>query len=228
MLLLHISDIHFQHPACATPHLDPDRPYRTRLIQDARDRVSVHGNVDAIVVGGDIAFKGAPEEYKAALEWLDELATATGCPRERIYVVPGNHDVDRKFIERTPATRNAQAAIKNAATPARREREVRLQFGDPETGRSLLAPLTAYNDFAARFACQLYPPDRLYWLNELPMGQGVTLRIHGLTSTIISGFEGKDDTRDLYLSPLPPFSIPSIMRSTSLSAITRQTGSSIR
>lgn len=41
MLLLHISDIHFR-------------------VQDL-------GPVGAILVGGDIAFKGDPEEYKAVM-----------------------------------------------------------------------------------------------------------------------------------------------------------------
>jgi predicted phosphodiesterase len=201
MLLLHLADIHFQHPACATPNLDPDRPFRTRLIQDARERVRDLGNVDAILVGGDIAFKGAPEEYAAARTWLAELAAATNSPEERILVVPGNHDVDRRYIGRTPATRNAQAAIRNAGL--RRERELRDQFSDPETGRALLAPLGAYNEFAARYSCQVFPPDQLYWTTELPFEGGLKFRVHGLTSTILSGFGGGDDTREsLYLSPL--------------------------
>src|SRR5688572_12479328 len=104
MLLLHLADIHFRYPDCATPQLDPDRPFRTRLIQDAREQVRKLGRpIDAILVCGDIAFKGAQEEYTAALEWLRELAVATQCLVERILVVPGNHDVDRKCVERTPA-----------------------------------------------------------------------------------------------------------------------------
>ena len=67
MLLVHISDIHFRHPYCNT-EMDPDRPYRTRLIQDARDFAQKLGTVvDAILVGGDIAFRGTPEEYAALL-----------------------------------------------------------------------------------------------------------------------------------------------------------------
>jgi hypothetical protein len=37
MLLLNVSDIHFNHPICNSL-TDADRPFRTRLIQDARDR----------------------------------------------------------------------------------------------------------------------------------------------------------------------------------------------
>lgn len=78
MLLLNVSDIHFHHPICNS-QMDPDRPFRTRLIQDARARVAELGNVDAILVGGDIAFAGLAEEYEAAYVWLIDLATACGC-----------------------------------------------------------------------------------------------------------------------------------------------------
>lgn len=202
MLLLHISDIHFRAPNCLNPDLDPDRPYRTRMIQDARTRTDTLGPVEAILVGGDIAFKGDPQEYVAAFAWFKDLAEACGCPLERVFVIPGNHDVDRSIIARTPSTRNAQQAIKQALHQ-HREPELRTQFTDPDTGRALLAPLAAYNDFAKLFNCQVYPPERLYWKQDLPLEGGVHLRIHGLTSTLLSGAGGQDDTRDsLYLSPL--------------------------
>lgn len=202
MLLLHISDIHFRAPDCVNADLDPDRPYRTRLLQDARARTAILGQVGAILVGGDIAFKGDPQEYQAAFTWIKDLAQACGCSMERVFVIPGNHDVDRSVITRKPSTRNAQQAIQQAQAH-RRERELRTQFADMEAGQALLAPLAAYNEFAAKFHCQVYPPDRLYWKQDLPLAGGVHLRIHGLTSTLLSGAGGNDDNRDsLYLSPL--------------------------
>ena len=63
--------------------------------------------------------------------------------------------------------------------------------------------LAAYNDFAKRFNCQVYLPDHLYWKQDLELEDGVVLRVHGLTSTFLSGAQGEDDTREnLYLSPL--------------------------
>ncbi|TCQ14084.1 metallophosphoesterase [Rhizobium sp. PP-CC-3G-465] len=202
MLLLHISDIHFRSPDCLNPDLDPDRPYRTRLIQDVRERVAELGSAGAILIGGDIAFKGAPEEYTTAMTWIKELAAVAGCPPERIFVIPGNHDVDRSLILRTAAVRNAQAAI-SKADPQWREREFRTQISDPDTARSLVTPISAYNDFAKVFNCQVYLPDHLYWKQDLELEDGVTLRVFGLTSTILSGERGLNDTREsLYLSPL--------------------------
>ena len=143
MLLLHVSDIHFRAPDCENPDLDPDRPYRTRMLQDARARIQSLGPVEAILVGGDIAFSGDPAEYKAALAWIKELAETCKCSLARVFVVPGNHDVDRRVIRRSPSTRNAQRAVKQASA-RQRERELRTQFTNRDTGRALLAPLEAY------------------------------------------------------------------------------------
>jgi predicted phosphodiesterase len=202
MLLLQIADIHFRYPECNTPDMDPDRVYRTRLLSDVKDRVRALGPVCAILVGGDIAFRGIEAEYTAALAWLKDLAEVSGCPIERVFVVPGNHDVDRSVITKSFAVQNVQAAI-SSAPAERRERLLRAQFMNAETGRTLLEPLAAYNEFAKIFSCQVFPPERLYWKQNLELGDGVTLRIHGLTSTILSGIHGLDDTREsLYLSPL--------------------------
>ena len=160
------------------------------------------GAVGAILLGGDVAYKGDTAEYIVAFGWIKELADACGCPMTRVFVVPGNHDIDRSKIINSTAVRNAQAAIVNALDH-HRERELREQFTDPETGRHLLAPLSAYNEFAKLFNCQVYSPDRLGWQQDLPLGAGVKLRLHGLTSTLLCNAMGRPDTRgSLYLSPL--------------------------
>jgi len=201
MLLLNISDIHFRHPICSGA-MDPDRPFRTRLVQDVRDRIATWGSVGAILVGGDIAFAGAVEEYEAAYQWLQELASACGCPLERIFVIPGNHDVDRRVIQHNLSCRNALRAVATA-NPADRERELFLQFQNADTGRDLLASIETYNAFAARFNCQVYTPERLFWQQDLPLDEKTVLRIYGLTSTLLSWSACRDDRQhELYLSPL--------------------------
>ena len=201
-MLLHISDIHFRSPHCLNPEQDPDRPYRTLMVQDVRDRLRQLGAADAILVGGDIAFKGAPDEYRIAMTWIEELSSAARCPLDRIFVIPGNHDVDRATILSTPAVQNAQAAIMRAGDDER-EHEFQAQIRDVHTAKVLCLPLNAYNDFAKRLNCQVCLPDRLSWRHDLDLEQGVVLRLHGLTSTLISGARGQDDARgSLYLSPL--------------------------
>ncbi len=201
MLLLNVSDIHFHHPICNSA-MDPDRPFRTRLVQDVRTRCQELGPVGAMLVSGDIAYAGMKEEYDAAYVWLIELANACGCPLERIYVIPGNHDVNRGTAKDNMSVRNVHRAIAGAASH-RREHELHSQFQHPETGRALMEPVAAYNDFAARFSCQVYTPEKLFWHQDLPLDDQANLRIYGLTSTLLSGADGQNDTRlSLYLSPL--------------------------
>jgi 3',5'-cyclic AMP phosphodiesterase CpdA len=201
MLLLHVSDIHFHHPICNT-NMDPDLPYRTALVRDARDRIKKLGPVGAILVSGDIAYTGSAEEYEAAYKWLKELAHACGCPLERVYVIPGNHDVDRRIAKENLSARNVHRSIR-AASPTSRESELFAQFLHLETGSALFAPISAYNSFAAKFNCQVYAPDRLFWSQDLFFDDFTTLRFYGLTSTLLSGSDGQDDQpQNLYLSPL--------------------------
>lgn len=202
MVLLHISDIHFKSPECLTPSLDPNVPYRRHMLHDIRNNISGLGSVSAILISGDIAFKGAKEEYQTAATWIGELCATVGCSHEQVYVVPGNHDVDRVTIKGRPDTQNVQAAIINASK-ATREGVFQQQIYHGQTAESLLAPIAEYNSFAAKYDCQVYFPERPKWVQELSINGDMKLQIHGLTSTFLSGVNGDDDTRDqLYLSPI--------------------------
>jgi hypothetical protein len=95
----------------------------------------------------------------------------------------------------------AQDAIANARD-GERERTLRRYLSDPDMGRALFQPLAAYNEFAASFGCNVYP-SQPFWTDTVDLGGGVSLRLFGLTSTLISGQGGRDDAPGrLYLSPL--------------------------
>lgn len=202
MLILHVSDIHFRAPQCLKPDTDPDVAIRSRMMQDLETQVRILGKVGAILIGGDVAFQAAPEEYATAWDWIQQLAAISGCPAERIFVVPGNHDVDRGMTKNRMPIRNAQNAVINEP-PANREWMLRQQLGDGDAGQHLLRPHSAYNDFAAPLGCQIWP-DKPFWHQDIDdLGGGVTLRIYGLTSTLLSGRNGDDDRKEsLYLSPM--------------------------
>lgn len=201
MRLLNLSDIHFREPECLRPATDPDVPFRTRLLDDVIELCRSGGPVDAILVGGDIAFKGHHTEYETAERWLLDLAAQCQCPPDRIFVVPGNHDVDRGVCTGAVSVSNAQTMIAQAGRVSK-ERTLRAQLHDKDTGRALFRPLDEYNKFAAKFACNVYA-EQPFWQHDLELDEGVTLRMFGLTSTLISGSGGRDDEPGrLYLSPL--------------------------
>src|SRR6266508_4454220 len=56
--------------------------------------VAANGKPSAVVVSGDLTYKGTPEGFTAFAELLGERADVLPDDRARIVVVPGNHDVD--------------------------------------------------------------------------------------------------------------------------------------
>jgi len=192
MRILHLSDIHFREPACLTAGGDRDTPFRTRLEADLLELCHKDGNpVDAILVGGDIAFKGHPNEYKAAKDWLLRIASRCGCKPEGILTVPGNHDVDRSICAAVDVS-NAQEAIATEHGLFRRDWQLARQLGYGPSGEALFKPLQAYNDFAAQFGCGIFPAYP-FWERDLKLADGVTLRVFGLTSVLISGLGDRDN-----------------------------------
>lgn len=71
MRILHLSDIHFGGYG---PGWDPDTDQRQRLLLDLDRLVTDGGDANAVLVGGDIAYRAAPEEYYEAVTWLTEVA----------------------------------------------------------------------------------------------------------------------------------------------------------
>lgn len=84
-----LSDIHF---LSIYDEMDDNAPIRKAFLKDLESFRKVYGPVNHILVCGDIAFKGAKEEYEAAHRFFEELCDIVGCKPEEIYIVPGNHD----------------------------------------------------------------------------------------------------------------------------------------
>ena len=87
---LHVSDIHMR----VSDAWSQDVVLRAMCerIDDLREQGVV---ADFILATGDLAFSGKREEYDLTRAFLDALCEASGVPKERIFCVPGNHDIDR-------------------------------------------------------------------------------------------------------------------------------------
>lgn len=197
MLLLHISDIHFRHPHCHGD-ADPELFYRDELIHHSASQARALGDVSAILVSGDIAFCGIKEEYDAARLWLENLAGAIGCPVARIYVVPGNHDVDRCIFDKIGTSRNAVSAVYMQHSEQNRERELNRQLSMTDTADAFFKSIAAYNIFAAQYDCQVNG-DRVRWSTELRIDRRTVLKLYGLNTTLLSGIRGDDMQGELFM-----------------------------
>ena len=87
---LHISDFHFRGG-------DPyDRDVVLRALVCAVRTYREQGRQpDLIFATGDIAQFGKAHEYAPASAFFDAILAAAGLERRQLFVVPGNHDVDR-------------------------------------------------------------------------------------------------------------------------------------
>ena len=93
---LHVSDLHFR----TSQAYDANVVLRA-LLRDVAERIEQEGlQPDFLAVSGDIAFSGQPAEYDLARRFFDDLLRTTELPKERLFLVPGNHDVNRSLVSR--------------------------------------------------------------------------------------------------------------------------------
>lgn len=200
LLLLHLSDIHFEEPFCLDQGTDHDHPVRKAIINDIKVMVTSLGPVDAILVSGDIAHKGNVKEYEFAKIWLREVAAAAQCPETEIYTVPGNHDVCRKTASER-AVNAFRLTIQGKEAGGKRDKELNKALREEECCHALYRPMEEYNNFAAGYGCDLVL-SRPFWVTEKYISPGWNLAIHGLSSTLFSGPENDDPRKNLYLGAL--------------------------
>jgi calcineurin-like phosphoesterase family protein len=198
LLLLHLSDIHFREPYCLKPDTDPDHAIRMALRNDIRRMVAQLGNVDAILISGDIAFKANAKEYGSATKWINEVVNDAGCCETDVYTVPGNHDVNR-----VTATERSIDGLKKGifskSSGYNRDKDLQDALGEEGAGPLLIKPMYEYNQFAAPFRCDI-DSNEVFWTEELNIAPGWILKMHGVTTTLFSGPEDKKGS--LYLGAL--------------------------
>jgi predicted MPP superfamily phosphohydrolase len=104
--ILHLSDL---HERVELDWMDDERKARVRGHAAQRHRVlgpslqdvlaelrAKGGPIDLVCFTGDVADWGLPEEYARATPRVKALLGSLGVPLERFFVIPGNHDVQRK------------------------------------------------------------------------------------------------------------------------------------
>lgn len=193
MLFLHISDIHFNKDHVGHPD-DPNLALRNELIRDVkRKKDGIGRRADGILLCGDIAFGGHPTEYEFALNWLKtDLCPAAGCELRDVFVIPGNHDVDRRAAI-APVQKSARQHLRDV--PLNKLDELLGQFmRDPDSAKALFGPIENYNRFAFTFWCSLggyvqankEEATRPFAQRNLVLNDQSTLRLWGFNSVLVS------------------------------------------
>lgn len=91
MKWLHISDIHFNLKNYDTNTL------REKLLFFLKKQ----NDIDFVLITGDIFFQyGKDVEDEDVIEFVKDIVSACGCEIDKVFICPGNHDVNRKDEER--------------------------------------------------------------------------------------------------------------------------------
>ena len=190
---LHLSDIHFRRNA-NTPY-DAFKDLRDELERDASEMAKRLKGAHGILISGDVAFSGQTDEYKIAQAWLKRICEKLNCPQENVWMIPGNHDVDRKVVEKSISIEDAHKNLRESAGELD-HKLARYLGSDPEAAKLIYRPIEKYIDFAAKYGCEI-SPEKPYWEEDWPLNDGSTLRIRGLNSTIVSDESDNDASNKL-------------------------------
>jgi formylglycine-generating enzyme required for sulfatase activity/3',5'-cyclic AMP phosphodiesterase CpdA len=174
---LHLSDLHFR--ASEQNRWNENIVLRALLV-DLRERMASDGlRPDLILVSGDIAFSGKPEEYALARQFFDDLLGALGLSKERLFIVPGNHDVDRSAITRGAAT--------IAASLNDRQSIAEVLTADDDR-RLIMRRFNSYADFVNSYLAghQAFDDEHYFYAQQLDLKAG-PVAVLGLNSAWLSG-----------------------------------------
>lgn len=188
---LHLSDLHFQ----TKKQSSGDRNIiLNALLDDVRTlKESNDLAPDLILVSGDIAYHGLTEEYDLAKDFFDALLEVTGLSKERLFTVPGNHDLDHPLISQ---------AAKNAISLLNTRQMVEGALVDIQDRKLILRKFSGYFDFINGYlgGAMHLGDDQYFYVRTINMGCW-NVTVLGLNSAWSSS-GGADERGKLALSEL--------------------------
>jgi tetratricopeptide (TPR) repeat protein len=183
---VHLSDLHF---STYSDHHGAVNDYNRDLVLDTllgdlRSFPATHGlDIDFVVITGDIAFSGRTDEYALVKVFLDRVLDALSLAKSHLFLVPGNHDIDRMGL--TPF--NIDLHDPNKIT----------QFLLDDGAKNLhFRKFNAYRDFVNQYLSGQLSFDyehRYFWTKTVNI-RGVSVSLLGLNSAWnASGGEGTNE-----------------------------------
>lgn len=188
---LHLSDLHHRRPDSRRNRiqLHNSKAVLDKLLGDIRKLIRDDGlRPDFIIFTGDIAYSGHQDEYNRAADFFDRLLQITNLSKQRLFVVPGNHDVDWRAIEEDPITADGCAT-------RLRNRDAVTDFLAPESDRvraTAFLKFKYYAEFIREYfeRALSFDEKEYFYVKHLSLYRRVA--ILGLNSVWMSGFVIKD------------------------------------
>lgn len=184
LTFLHLSDLHFgQARGEASQHFDQERVTRL-LLNDIVSVADKLGAPDAVLVTGDIAFSGQDHEYVAAMDWLEHLCKTLRVETDRLWLVPGNHDVNRREVLDHYVPRVIHESLRK--NPAHLS-QVLLEHSDAQEKlkATLLPKFRAYATFVEKLRRPMFTASAPFWTQRIDSALGPVVVI-GLNTCLLS------------------------------------------
>jgi hypothetical protein len=199
---LHLSDIHF-----SAKTVWRDQSYRRSLLIYLNNMFSTNEMLKPALIfcTGDIAFGEATadplaKQYDSAKLFFDELLAICGTggkplAKEQLFIVPGNHDVNRRKINS-----DAQTALQNYSGDAKNfSQKINQRFNDKSTEFcDAMRRLEEYSYFVKEYLPHQFDPEgRQHYARILPIN-GIKVGIAGFNSAWSCA--GDEDDRNIWLA----------------------------
>jgi len=154
------------------------------LLRDVEQRYAAASVPDLLFFTGDIAFSGKKEEYERAEDFIRKVAAAVRLPMERVFVIPGNHDIDLDCEE--DAITGARALLTTSL-------EVDRFLGNSGRCKTVFARQRAFREFANRLlpSAPTYT-DSSHAHSRLITVGAIRVQVLMLDSTWLAGGGSKD------------------------------------
>ena len=178
---LHISDLHMREAEDA-----PQQTVLATMLEDISRRRATGAQVDFVVATGDLAFSGKRSEYELVAVFLRDLVASAGVSPDKVFCVPGNHDVQRE---------RSKMCFRGARYGIQSEGDVYRFLADDEERKDLLRRQENYRAFEACFLAEQdreYTDDRLGYVAKVKLDD-LRIAIIGLNSSWLSEGGASDE-----------------------------------
>ena len=175
--ILHLSDMHTRCDVQFDYSVVLD-PLVSRLRKDRDERGL---RPELLILSGDIAWSGNKDEYELAHEFLSKVCSELDISKDAVFIVPGNHDVDRD--EYTIAEQTKTFQYENM-------RELNQDIENKKSRKHLFRGLGRYSDFINENYSHLEGThDALFpYVLTYATSEGKILALMGLNSAWLSRY----------------------------------------
>jgi predicted phosphodiesterase len=180
--ILHLSDFHFKTDNVSQDIVLSSLSKQIQTICNTEDKPNM------LIITGDIAFSGKTEEYLLAKEFINKVAQYCNINIDNIFIIPGNHDVDRKKIGKGQIDWWYNFKDDSALIDV---------LSSDQSFPIIKSKTDAYYEFLKEFMSGKTEIGKYgEYVTQLPFGNGgLSLKIIGLNSSIFCGYDGDDQKK---------------------------------